>query len=333
MSGLLAALVAGSAEAEPSRLGSLPEAQADPWFTPREVGAACAVQLASVRSAFPYFGIPSNGCGAGRTFAAGRLVAECDGLSSGVRVVLRLDGEPGPAVRRGTTVTVTGLHRAGTGQDGRRVYCASAERVAGTATGAETVNPLDSEPPEQAAGATSTPSAANAQARLLRAGTELAWNDDFIAPPGTHLAYTANPILFGTGIALFVLGYLPGVLLGSGMGITFAASGLASSHATQELLLGLGAATTSLIPFLNGLHTTFAFRFQPPFSNSGLSADGIGAATTALQLAGCGVVVLELLLRKKVLHYDVAGPEPALRTTLVPMSPGAPVGLSLAGTF
>jgi hypothetical protein len=44
-------------------------------------------------------------------------------------------------------------------------------------------------------------------------------------------------------------------------------------------------------------------------------------------------VLIEVLTRKKVLHYDREGPEPAVHLGLVPVARGAPGGLTVVGTF
>ena len=72
---------------------------------------------------YPFFGIPSNGCSAGRAYIKSELLAPFDGLPAGVAIVLRVeDPTLGPA-RVGSSLAFSGLKRAGKAPDGTFVYC------------------------------------------------------------------------------------------------------------------------------------------------------------------------------------------------------------------
>ncbi|MFZ5471684.1 MAG: hypothetical protein ACOZIN_19835, partial [Myxococcota bacterium] len=101
----------------------LKQAQADPRFRVQGMVEDAKVKVVSVAGGYPYFGIPQNGCSAGKSFVMGELLAPFDGMSAGTALVLRIeDPKLGPA-RTGAALAFSGLRRAGKGKDGTFVYC------------------------------------------------------------------------------------------------------------------------------------------------------------------------------------------------------------------
>jgi hypothetical protein len=88
------------------------------WFTPAPVPTV-RLQVQVVDAAFPYFGIPANGCARGSRYVVGLLEETIDGLPAGTRVVVRSSVTP----TAGTSRTFEGLRRAGLGRDGTAVFC------------------------------------------------------------------------------------------------------------------------------------------------------------------------------------------------------------------
>jgi hypothetical protein len=108
---------------------SLEEAQADPRFKASAISEDARVKVAEVEERFAYYGIPSNGCSAGRAYVMSELLGAFDGMGVGSKIVIRVeDPALGPATA-GASLAFSGLKRAGKGQDGRMVYCGK-----GTAT-------------------------------------------------------------------------------------------------------------------------------------------------------------------------------------------------------
>jgi hypothetical protein len=102
---------------------TLDEAKADPRFRAGAVIEDAKVRALSVSDRYPYFGIPENGCGAGKTFLTVELVAPFDGQAPGTRVVLRLEKPSPGSTAPGARMAFLRLRRAGKGQDGTFVYC------------------------------------------------------------------------------------------------------------------------------------------------------------------------------------------------------------------
>lgn len=99
------------------------EAKKDPRFAAAPMVEDARVKVVGVSEKFPYFGIPNNGCSAGRNFVNAELVSPFDGLPVGVPLVLRIeDATLGPA-RAGSFLAFSGLRRAGKAPDGTFVYC------------------------------------------------------------------------------------------------------------------------------------------------------------------------------------------------------------------
>ncbi len=103
--------------------GSLEEAKLDPRFARHTPDSDARVRVRELLEGYPYFGIPQNGCGAGKNFVAVDLLAPFDDMPAGTSVVLRIeDLTLGPTVKGGT-FAYSGLRRAGKGPDGTPVYC------------------------------------------------------------------------------------------------------------------------------------------------------------------------------------------------------------------
>lgn len=102
---------------------TLAEAKADPRFRFGAIIEDAKVRVVGVSDRYPYFGIPENGCSAGKSFATAELLARFDGQAPGTSVVLRLEN-PGPgSTAPGATMAFPLLRRAGKGKDGTFVYC------------------------------------------------------------------------------------------------------------------------------------------------------------------------------------------------------------------
>ena len=102
---------------------SADDAKSDPRFAAAAIVEDAKVKVVSVEERFPFFGIPSNGCSAGRAYVVSELLSPFDGLPAGIPVVLRVeDPALGPA-RAGSMLAFSGLKRAGKSPDGTFVYC------------------------------------------------------------------------------------------------------------------------------------------------------------------------------------------------------------------
>ena len=88
------------------------------WFTPSAV-QTMKVTVLGVDAAFPYFGIPANGCTGGARYVRALLDESVDGMAAGTRVVVRTSASSSAATKR----TFVGLRRAGLGRDGTPVFC------------------------------------------------------------------------------------------------------------------------------------------------------------------------------------------------------------------
>ncbi len=99
------------------------EAGRDTRFTPLAPQQDVRIKLVATAPTFPYYGIPDNGCARGNVFVRGELATSYDGAPAGQHVVLRLDDAALPAGKVGTTLTFSGLRRAGLSPDGTFVYC------------------------------------------------------------------------------------------------------------------------------------------------------------------------------------------------------------------
>jgi hypothetical protein len=99
------------------------EAKSDPRFVSGAIVEDARVKVKSVDQRFPYYGISSNGCSAGRVYVFADLLNPFDGFAAGTQVVLRIeDPTLGPAVG-GAKLAFSGLRRAGKSPDGTFVYC------------------------------------------------------------------------------------------------------------------------------------------------------------------------------------------------------------------
>ena len=110
----------------PTPAASLADAQADARFFPGEVAGEAHAKVKSVGSAFAYFAIAQNGCGAAPRFVDAELTAPFDGFAARTTVTLRL--EDASAAAPGRTIAAGGLRRAGKARDGKFVYCGKSAR-------------------------------------------------------------------------------------------------------------------------------------------------------------------------------------------------------------
>jgi hypothetical protein len=102
-------------------LETLEQAQAFSWFSSGPVPGVVKLSVLRVGAAFPYFGVPSNGCAGGGVFVNGVLEEVTDGLPKWTSVVVRLRSSVG--VRVGTSASFKQLRRAGLGRDRTPVLC------------------------------------------------------------------------------------------------------------------------------------------------------------------------------------------------------------------
>ncbi|MHB8873483.1 MAG: hypothetical protein ACYC8T_07330 [Myxococcaceae bacterium] len=118
------AAVVPSAGGSPRRpANTLDEAKADPRFRFGAIIEDAKVRVVGVSDRYPYFGIPENGCSAGKNFATAELLARFDGQAPGTSVVLRLENPSPGSTAPGATMAFPLLRRAGKGKDGTFVYC------------------------------------------------------------------------------------------------------------------------------------------------------------------------------------------------------------------
>lgn len=102
---------------------SLDEAKQDPRFVKLALQDDARVRVTRMLEGFPYYGIPNNGCSAGKHFLNAELLAPFDDLPAGTNIVLRIeDATIGPA-QPGASLAFSSLRRAGKGPDGTPVYC------------------------------------------------------------------------------------------------------------------------------------------------------------------------------------------------------------------
>ncbi len=123
-----------------------PEVLRDPRFAPLTPPQDVRIKVVNTVQAFPYFGIPGNGCARGSVFVRGELASVFDGAPAGQRVVLRLDDASFPLEKVGNTLVFSGLRRAGIGPDGTLVYCGKLPVPVAFSTPAEPRRPTPQRP-------------------------------------------------------------------------------------------------------------------------------------------------------------------------------------------
>jgi hypothetical protein len=102
---------------------SIDEAKQDPRFVRMVLQDDARVRITRMLDGYPYYGIPNNGCSAGKHFFSAELLAPADGLAAGTPVILRIEDVTLGPTQTGATLAFSGLRRAGKGPDGTWVYC------------------------------------------------------------------------------------------------------------------------------------------------------------------------------------------------------------------
>lgn len=100
-------------------LPSVEAASAHPWFS--RTSGAISFTTRRLERAFPYFGIPDNGCAGGSTYLVGVLAEASDELPAGTEVVVRAKSSLG--TKPGLTTKLTRLRRAGLSPGRTPVFC------------------------------------------------------------------------------------------------------------------------------------------------------------------------------------------------------------------